>query len=275
MHKLQFEADCGSFCVSLGRTSVRVRSKDIQLLNDLASFFFPAKPSDIGELLDLETLDLPDDLSQRRGKAMELILNTATKGHLGLLYVDAAALSSAAGKVMIAAESMSGTSTLATYAALSSQWKVLTDDLVFIDPLTNIIIPFCSPLSLRAGGKQLLKDSCVPTPEPLLNNRYYFDAALFTKEETPGPFDVVIVLHPSAQFRYERLTTAAALMEILKLSNALVGGSKAIDALHNAIGDADCYRIFGGSVRDRMGLLEQSIKDRFCSDQTNHRRVVE
>jgi hypothetical protein len=167
--------------------------------------------------------------------------------------------------VLLAGASHAGKTTLSVAVARKLGWKLLSEDLVVIDPSLRRIVPFIHPLSLRPGAQELVAEATGLRPMSLYLERWLACQNLFYKGENVSPrFSLSILIERDVINPILSLTVASScefLRALLPLSNALHidnGPGK----LKSSFDTGQCYILRNGSVAERLEILADLVSQK-------------
>jgi energy-coupling factor transporter ATP-binding protein EcfA2 len=199
------------------------------------------------------------------------LLNKLYARHAGCLWIDAATLRAPDGKlVLLAGPSFSGKTTLAMAMALAKQWTIISQDITLIDPVLNVVVPCPAPINIRTGASEMLSKLGHLPRISLGQQGWFFDQSLYLMQPTKAEFTALLTLVPfeetieeAAAERYgdlsiEQLSLAEFIRSILPYSN-LLRLRHHVSTLQDAGKQAQCLRIEGGELKERMELLESLV----------------
>lgn len=199
--------------------------------------------------------------SDQIGEAVRQIVVEIIANHSKYLYVEGAAIIDHRGKLLLlVGTTRAGKSTLSASLALGLGWKILTEDLVIFDQSNKYILPLKLPISLRSGAKELIKEATGLKPKTKGESDVWMDmGSLSVIKQVPARFDRVVLLEaPGGQELVSyQLLPEQALRLILPASNAL-HFPDGIENLMDMIRTARCYRLTGGSVKERIEAVKMT-----------------
>jgi hypothetical protein len=234
----------------LGRFSFVLQGADKELTDQLSALF-PQSGEDNGA----------PNIVQLTDGDVRTVVNQALRYHDGCLWIDAAALISPNGKkVLIAGASHSGKSTSTVALALIRNWKVLSEDITLFDPLTDKLLSFASPFSLKPGTADRLRaNACIP-PRLFMNEWISMEGMMAEGEQSPQldlAFAFRHLADPSAPGSLElgELSPTEFVHCLLPISNLLHVNGLA-DKMVSYLSRSRCFALGGGSITERLDLIE-------------------
>ncbi len=189
---------------------------------------------------------------------IEAVIARAFRFHDGSLYVEGCVFVTPQNKrILLMGLSQAGKTTLTTAAAIVLKWKIVTEDIVFVDSRTHEVIPFVRPLSLRPGASQLILEAGATLP-PLKENRWLIDHELFSNQPVTAKFDYCVLLERDETnlTDFSNVPNTKLLRMILPMSNAL-HIDDGPNLLNQCLGQSQCFIMRNGNVKDRLNFLSQ------------------
>jgi hypothetical protein len=231
----------------LGRVAFTVKTPDAAFERELTRLFARprARPASVQALTLVES-------------DVRAVIRQVLTFHRDCRWIHAACLRSPEGRtVLIAGLSGAGKSTTAAALALGFGWKVLSDDLTLIDPATDAVVLFATPLSLKGAAPALLHQAVGVTPGPLLRGEWIRIDDLYATAPCPAQFDVLVHLrrgngHPG--FQHTPCSPAEYTRLLLPSSSVLrdAGGPERFAA---SVASGLCHRMTDGTLSERVNLI--------------------
>lgn len=216
--------------------------------------------------------DLDDPMVQQlrnaRANRLRALTTDAYRHHAGHLYLDGCALITDRSElVLLAGASHAGKTTLTVAAVAKLGWKVLSEDLILIEPSLDAIVPLVNPLSVRPGALNLIQEATGMEPPNLYLDRWLAHDDMFYAGPAREPkFARAIIIQSgnspgmrdleSPTLRHESVSSHQFLRNLLPLSNAVHLGN-GVDSLSKCIGESPCSVVYGGTVKERLILLKE------------------
>ncbi|MBX9770910.1 MAG: hypothetical protein K2X29_06045 [Candidatus Obscuribacterales bacterium] len=256
----------------LGSRFYRLQSRNEDLLNLLHKLLprYDAHEQD-QPIKDPETIDLDGPLAIRGLDehlfaeedptiALVYLLDRALAEHAGYLWIDASALLTPQGKlVLISGPSHSGKTTLTLAAALAHNWKILAEDIVLIDLETGMLAPFARPLSLRPDTAEKIRNATGMDPGCFILDGWLTAQEWYSLKPVPAKFDIGIDLAVTQKDSTTSLNTATAssgefIRNLITHSNAL-RYDEGVNRLSQAFKSAGLYLLSEGTPSERIETL--------------------
>lgn len=215
---------------------------------------------DLDQLFDEGYVSSTPTIAQLACDTVLAFMGKAMSEHASCAWIDAASLLPPEGDlVLLAGPSEAGKTTLSLAMHLAHGWRALAEDITLIELTSRQIIPFARPSSLRPGCAEMIHRATGHRPEPLLLGEWFFAKQMFVHERLPAKFAAAVRLEPATENACEPISLRAVpaadyLRSLLPLSNSLRLTS-AVNLLHDAIADARCFVLRGGTLEERMDLL--------------------
>lgn len=200
--------------------------------------------------------------------AIARLLNRLYSRHSDCLWLDGATLCSPEGKtVILAGASYSGKTTLALGLALSSGWKLLSEDITLFDTAKGMVLSCPAPCRIRTAAVSRLQS--LDKMPPGITDGWFFDTRIFDCGAISAKFELAIVLDPyepgapntvpSKTLSATPVAPDAFVRALLPISNALrhPGG---IEFLHNVLCGTACLLLTGGELLERIDLLNSRLQ---------------
>jgi hypothetical protein len=194
--------------------------------------------------------------------ALELAINVVVNSRQGNLWFDAAAVISPFGKkALIAGRSQAGKTSLSIALAMHG-WKVVSEDLTFIDSQQRQILPLTVPLSVRPYTVEKLNQSFGNSPS-LFDDSWFFPVEAFLNRPVDLPVDAVMLLQPvdprqNVPLETGEISPGEMLRSLLSISSILrVPG--AVSFMNAQLEKVRCLSVNGGSLKDRLQALEDML----------------
>lgn len=162
--------------------------------------------------------------------------------------------------VFLAGASRAGKTTMTVAAAQKLGWKIISEDLILIDPALSRIVSVVHPLSLRPGAQQLIAEATGLPPVSLYLDRWLACPDMFYIGPAGQPrfaHSILIDSAPNgAPFSAASLRSHEFLRALLPLSNAL-NVDDGTNSLNACIEQSSCSIIGGGTVGERLAFLTE------------------
>lgn len=255
----------------LGKCLYQLTSTDLELLKLLSKLLpkynsptvnLPVTSINLDGPLSIRGLNATLWANEDPSVALISILDRALADHAGLLWIDASAVLSTKGQlVLISGPSHSGKTTLTLTMSLAHGWKIVSEDIVLIDLETNQIIPFARPLSLRQDTRDKIKQATGIDPGPLTFDSWTFNNDNYCLETKPAAFDLSIDLDVTAsdstiQLERKEVPAAAFIRRIITHSNVL-RLTNGTDKLVTCFESGACQILTAGTLKERVAAMLQ------------------
>jgi hypothetical protein len=245
---------------SLGDFTFRLTSRNQQRLDEARKLYASTSSAASYQLFDLDNVEARVVPSQY-ATIFHALITDAYRHHQGLIYVDGCALVTTGSQlVFLAGASRAGKTTLTVAAAQKLGWKIVSEDLVLLDPAFGRIVPVVHPLSLRPGAQQLIAEATGLPPLSLYLDRWLACHDMFyTGPSSPPRFAHSILIDSApndAPFSASSLRSHELLRALLPLSNAL-SLDDGTNSLNACIEQSSCSIICGGTVGERLAFLTE------------------
>ena len=237
-----------SFC--LGRVYFHVSHRDPQFEKVLERLLPAASLADEATPVEF-SLGLTNDIANIWFEAMN--------AHRGCLLVQGACLVTPSGQVvLLSGAPNSGKTTTALALIHSHGWKVLSEDMTIIDPMTKSILSFAAPFNLKPNTRELLSGSGVNLPSFILGTWYPLEAGFRAAER---PAMVQLAVHfcgeasqpDSAGLVLSKISCTDQLRNILPISNLLsVGGTSYFSDI---LSTTHCSNLSAGTLQERVNAI--------------------
>lgn len=257
-----------------GRCRFAVEANDQEAIAWIGSKFLPCSQA----LPDAEVI-VVEKLAQWQGSAdidsktpqeqRSLMVSGLCKrlydNHADCIWMDAAALCAPDGRlVLLTGPSCAGKSTLALGMSLVHGWKILSEDITLIDPERRTVLACPAPSGIRAGTAERLTDLGSLRNTMPAQTGWFFDPNLYMSKSMPAKFDQAVALEPlgesgcdaPAKMSLQFLSSYEYIKSVLPFSNLLRLDNK-IGVLHEAVEQARCVKLSGGTLRERVEFLCQ------------------
>lgn len=176
------------------------------------------------------------------------------------IYVHGVLLADSHGrKLLIVGQSGAGKTTLSLALAELSNWKIIAEDVVFIDQYDKSLIDCRLPLSVRASSRPLLSEIGIKLQEDLFPG-WVLNLDWFSVQRFTAPFDYVVILEPpkSDALRITELQPVSIITKILHHTNALYI-EHGTNILNSTWTQASCRLLEGGLLRERFQAVRTLI----------------
>ncbi len=247
----------------LGNLVFTIKNCDVDFIHELSLIIPICQASEVHEVVELST---------GCDRDVRNMLMRIRKRHLGSVHIDSSCLKTPSNKnVLLAGPSFSGKTTLALTLVLGQSWSLICEGVTLIDVVTDRLIPYAAPFSVRSGTAEIInkfleKELVVPTTMSW-SAKERTDAWFSAKEYAQASpvearFDVALFCEPFETFHktfsVAHISTNNFLRKILPVSN-VVNVTGGIDKLSDYLGNAVCLNISGGSLRDRLDVINQFV----------------
>lgn len=255
----------------LGRFAFRIASRDPQLKNTVQSLL-PSLAMMRGCKPQFETvaridLDVPVEIDGRKvdlgdvPMAIGYILEQALASHKGVVWLEGSTMIDERGRVhVLGGSSFSGKTTLSLALALSVGWKIVSEDISFIDLAQQSILSYARPLGIREGTAQRIQLATGRAPGGLTIDAWHFDPSVYHLCPVPiKMLDTASLLSRINPLQSEHLTSqqvsgATWLRKMCSVSNVLRMPSS-IAPLDEILQAAACFDVRGGNLDERLHWL--------------------
>lgn len=272
---------CGEPVFQLGKFYFRLSSQDKELLGLVSKMFEPAcENSFLPELVDLDQLkrlhgSLPADACL--DMFIDHIIDLSHSRHPNMIYLDAAVLiNSNNAACLIAGRSYSGKTTSTLSLCLSQGWKLLSEDISYLEFPGGRFCPVIAPLSIREPTWELIERDFAVKPMPLVANRWLSPHGLFCDKRSVRLKDIrsLFILsetspnEPQTKLSGESISANIALRKLLPLSN-LLREPAFIPIFAKELGNCPCFFLSGGSLKERVEFIDSTKQDQHQSASNN------
>jgi hypothetical protein len=263
----------------MGKCIFRLSSADTELLKSVGALLLPSQEL-VQSSRELDTIASEqecccplfnlDTLAKKRMRQsgetseqvvyqiLDLLRLDLYKLQSNCVWFDAASLVLPEGNLLVlAGASGFGKTTLALALAVVYGWKIITEDITFIDIESGATYPLVHPFLMRAGWQQTLFQATGIELESSLADDWFFDRAMFSTGVHNANFRLLVKLELPffpMPLSVESISLAEYLRTILPLGNFL-RVPDVLDSLPNILAGANCYVMRGGTVRERMEAL--------------------
>ncbi len=252
----------------LGRFIFSLSGSDSALIEELESLFehtaVKAAEKDV-HILNFD--DIPSitpnwkrhQLENGKIEHVRIVTLRAMEHHLGLMWLDAAILVTPTKQtVLISGDTHAGKSTVALALSIGYGWKIVTEDVALIDLEQKKAIVFASPLSIRAGTTERVKNAIAVEVPPLIVDKWIVPHSLAATEDPSAHFSSVFHLNytdPSCPeiFECTEMPISSYVRQILRISNLIQ--LDAAGLFHDCVAEATFHQIGGGSLSDRLSAI--------------------
>ena len=199
---------------------------------------------------------------------MEWGLNWCVSSHCHqYLVIHAAVVERSGCALLLPAPPGSGKSTLCA-GLVSRGWRLLSDELALIDPLTANITPLPRPISLKNASIEVIRafspDAVLgPTVRDTLKGSVAHvkapaDSVRRAAEPARPRWIVLPRYQAGVPARLERLRKGRAFMQLADSSfNYNLHGRNGFEALARVIDASDCYEFAYGDLEEAVGLFDR------------------
>ncbi|MBY0359198.1 MAG: hypothetical protein K2W82_14445 [Candidatus Obscuribacterales bacterium] len=243
---------------------------DAQLAETVGNVFAPAsEPTTPNENIDLEELSTNEDgqyLADPLDLLIDKIIDLSYAKHQGFIYLDAAVLVHPKGAAsMIVGRSYSGKTTSALSLCLSKGWKLLSEDISYIEPTRGRFLTVVCPLSIRQPTWQLIETQLNIRRRSLVADRWLHCPDLFVKniDLHLNQIENIFFLSSNASqngiaFSTEQIQPVTALHQALPTSN-LLRAPHTIPFFSANIENSRCFSIQGGNLKERVDFINATV----------------
>jgi hypothetical protein len=140
-------------------------------------------------------------------------------------------------------------------------WKIVSEDITFIDGKNQSIIPFARPLSLRKNAKEILFTASANKLNNLVDDEWYFESQNYFRQAAKAKFAYAILLEPfvanqELPLAESEIKSQSYLTKVLALSNA-VRLPDAIKTLNDCLHESRCLTFKNGLLGQRLEALQK------------------
>jgi hypothetical protein len=235
----------------LGKFEFKLKNCEQQFLDIADSLLLAIKGSDSAEdLVDAHVLNTGCE------KDINAIIAHARKKHYPNLWIESACVKTPLNKTMLlCGGARAGKSVAAAALALAFDWKIISEDLTFIDKTTGAIIPFCCPILMKPNDASQIAEA-LSIPEPQLIAGVWWDVKNHAEFQPPHNLDFIVFLDTvsNEKFIAQRTSADAISTRLLSISNALRVPS-GMERLYNLTTNSDCWDLSGGTLKERLDFL--------------------
>lgn len=251
-------------CV-VGDFRFKVRSANVDLVMQTVDAFRADRDQlSFCDVIDLDTRNEFEGQPEQTDEpvsAIKRVLSVAEAAHHEHLYFDACCMTTSEGRtVFLAGQSFSGKSTVSAAAMFALNWKVVSEDVVFLDRHRDRVIGLVCPISLRPTAALLIKESTGQQVEPIRHGRWLTCYERFEQvAKLPARFDLSICFEGRAgagDFRAEKISSTTFLHKLIGYGNWLTvpGGPEFV---YRCFQESNFWCISGGTVAERLDWLSQ------------------
>jgi hypothetical protein len=239
----------------LGRTNFAIRNCDPEFEQKLDGLLSGCKVTEASDDDD----DDVDEINTGCTKNVRELINHVLRKNSRCVWIGAACLVSPGAKqVLIAGESGSGKTTLCVSLARAHGWKVLSEDVVLIDPETLKILSVGMPFAIKHGTYKMLSEGMGITPE-LVDGQWYPLGPAAHIDDIDAAIDCAILLDRWAPlFQSSPITHVEFIRKIMPFSN-VIRRPVSIEVVTQILQSAQCLAIRGGSIQDRLKLILENV----------------
>lgn len=268
----------------LGDWSFSLQSRNLSLLDTLQSILpaydFPqAKSGNHQDLNHYETttvvdLDQPcrflDDSMVTLSTLSPLytvvfVIDEALRHNTGRLWFDASCMIDSKGRaILIAGASATGKTTLSLSMCYVLGWKIVAEDITFIDQESMMVLPFNRPLSLREGAVDLINSACEffgckTRVGPQSCAEWFFDGELFWRQKVKADFNLAVILETAMPdekrpLAVEEVSASDYIRRVLSISNT-IRLDEGLNIVAEALKKSRCFSIRGGELSERIEFM--------------------
>lgn len=192
--------------------------------------------------------------------ALISLLDRALADHAGYLWIDASALTTPDGKlVLISGPSHSGKTTLTLAMALAHGWKILAEDIVLIDVESGYLAPFARPLSLRPDTTEKVRQATGHDAGAFVLDGWLGNQSWYNLEPIKAKFYMAVDLtvtdkNSSESLQIKPVSNGEFLRSLMTHSNVL-RYDKGVNVLSQAFETSKLYLLSKGSLQDRIQTI--------------------
>jgi hypothetical protein len=244
--------------VTAGGAAFCVRSRDSRLLDTTASVFERgSEASPIKLTIDLDDQPARQSFEQSVAESIYITTHAILASFSDHLFVEGvAAVRSDGARILILGTGYRGKTTLAVAGAISSVWKIVSEDTVVLAKNDDMILSFIMPMALRPGSIELIEDAAGKNVN-LNYGRWVVDRDLFFGDDVRASFDIAVVLQETSRtdsaFEYNRCSKEGFVRASIEYGNVLQTDSA--DRLYSSLANAHCYFYRNGTVSQRLHQL--------------------
>lgn len=190
---------------------------------------------------------------------------------LGYLVIHAAVLAKGDSAVVLPGVPGAGKSTLCASLSWLADWRVLSDELAILDPVTGALAPNPRPICLKNQSIDIVNKFGLVSMGPS-----YLDTRKGTVSHASIPAKSVLGadllakcrwvvfprFSPNSAMRIDRISRADAFVRISEQSfNKERMGEDGFEVLSGMLDQAKCFEIEYGSTADALKLIDQATAD--------------
>lgn len=257
--------DLARVCV-IGKYRFRLFSRNQKLLEQtLESFCADSDQVTLSDIIDLDSPNTFEDQPQwtdEPGATIKRVISVAENAHQSEhLFFDACCLTAQNRQsVFLAGMSFAGKSTLAAAAVFDLRWKILSEDVVFLDRAADQVVPFVCPVSLRPSAPGLIEQATGKKVEPIRHGRWLVCYDRFDPDPVRARFSLAVCLEgragvgPLASVRYK--PSDFLRNKLITYGNWLtVPGAP--DYIQQCFRNSLCWTVSGGTLAERLQWLQE------------------
>ncbi len=139
----------------------------------------------------------------------------------------------------------------------TKEWKVLSEDLTFIDLKANKVLRFATPFSMKSGTLALLQESIGKAPSEILLDEWVPIEGMQAEKECDSYFDLALYFGNAREnhdFEISRLNPRTFVRCLIPCSN-LIYIDEAQEKMLDYLSSAQCYEVKGGTLKERMSFI--------------------
>lgn len=267
-------------CV-VGKYRFRLSSESESLLEQtVESFRADADQLTPCDIIDLDSpnnyLDQPQ-WTRDPASTIKRVISVAEDAHHEHLFFDACCLVTPEGQsVFLAGQSFAGKSTLASAAILTLHWKILSEDIVFLDHATDQVVPLVCPISLRQSAPDLIEEATGQRVECLRHGRWLVCYDRFETSPIRARFPLAICLDGRAgqgALTVERHRSNDFVRKLITYGNWLTRPG-APEYVQQCFSSSQCWTVSGGTLFQRLEWLRNvsrtCVQERSASFDVEH-----
>ncbi|MBY0545952.1 MAG: hypothetical protein K2W95_01545 [Candidatus Obscuribacterales bacterium] len=264
--------DLDRICV-VGKFRFRLSSRNERLLEQtLESFCADSDQVTVCETIDLDSPNTFEDqppLTDEPVSTIKRVISVAENAHhADHLFFDACCLiTQNRHSVFLAGMSFAGKSTLAAGALFDMQWKLISEDVVFLDREKDQVVPLRCPVSLRPSAPALIEEATGRTVEPFRFGRWLVCYDRFDSNPVSARFSLAICLDgragagPLTAVRHE---PNDFLHKLIAYGNWLtVPGAP--EYIQDCFRTSQCWTVSGGTIAERLRWL-RAVSDSLAAE---------
>jgi hypothetical protein len=206
-------------------------------------------------------MDLLDEINTGCTQNIGELLAHVVKRNFKCAWINAACIVSPEGKtVLITGLPLSGKTTLAMALALGHNWKVVSADVVMLDPKSSRILSVATPFQVGEGTPERLREAIGKAPEPLVDNKWYPLGDAASDDDCEARIDLVVQIGRwKPRMEVDAITRGECLRRLLHLSNIL-RREGSLNVATEMLSSAQCLVFRGGTLKERVNAVLENTK---------------